>query len=191
LRLPSGVREAEGTALQAPLTGKRSPDWDRLLRDGRPHRVFVLLTLVWIAQVFDLAFTIIAHKQGHFAELNPLGVWALRYGPAGVVAFKVVLLAFGSAVLWLCRRRAAAECMLWLVVAVCFGLSLRWRDYFKIFAECGPDPCVVRPHSGPGRGSASPEPKKDSDACLAAWPVAAAESANWTILRAETVDNSP
>ena len=118
--------------MQATSTGKQAPDWIGLLRDGRPHRVFALLTLVWIAQIADLLFTIVAHKQGLLTELNPLGVWALRYGPAGVVAFKIVLLAFGSIILWLYRRRAAAECMLWLVVAVCFGLSLRWRDYFNL-----------------------------------------------------------
>jgi hypothetical protein len=177
--------------LQAKAACARESGWTTHLRNGRAKRIGILLAIVWIAQICDLWFTIVAHRHGILNELNPLGLWALKHGTAVVAAYKVTLLAFGSAILWACRRRATSEYLLWLVAAASIGLSLRWNDYFAIYADCGPDPCIVRPHPKPGGTSASPAPKKHSDASLAASPVAVREHADWLILRAESIDTSP
>lgn len=118
--------------------------WFRRFRHNRPRRVLLLLAAVWIVQGFDLGFTIIAHQGGTFAELNPAASWALQRGATGAIIYKGVLVGAASVILWCCRKRALSECLLWLVVAACVGLSLRWRDYFAYFADSSHDVAIVQ-----------------------------------------------
>ncbi|MBN1490838.1 MAG: hypothetical protein JXA69_13050 [Phycisphaerae bacterium] len=113
----------------------RAIPWAQRLEHARPRRVLLLLAAVWIIQGFDLGFTVFAYEYGMFQELNPLGAWALQYGPIGAILFKAAMLAFSSVILWCFRKRLLSECLLWLVVFACVGLALRWQNYIEILAE--------------------------------------------------------
>lgn len=97
---------------------------------------------MWLIQGFDLGFTICAAEGRTFTEANPLGAWALQHGPRGAILFKASLLTFSTAVLWRFRSRLISECLLWIVMAACVGLSLRWHDYYRLAADSAED--VVR-----------------------------------------------
>lgn len=128
----------------------RAVPWVLRWEHARPRRVLLLLAAVWIIQGFDLGFTVFAHEYGMFLELNPLGAWALQYGPIGAILFKAAMLAFSSIILWCFRKRLLSECLLWLVVFACVGLALRWQNYIAILAENptntpleDPDRCLI------------------------------------------------
>jgi hypothetical protein len=150
----------------------RERPWFQHFRRNRPRRILLLLAAVWIMQGFDLGFTVVAHRCESFAELNPVARWALQRGATGAIVYKVTLVLLGSVILWCCRRRVLSECLLWLVVAACVGLSLRWRDYFHYFVEDAQGAAVVQP------GDASIPPRIPWVESLRApdKPVAAAES---------------
>lgn len=129
--------------------------WMRRFHENRPRRVLLLLTAVWIVQAFDLGFTLVAHREEAFEELNPAADWALQRGAIGAIVFKVVLVLLGSVILWCCRKRILSECLLWLVFAACVGLSLRWRDYFAYALDSPRDIATVQSDDVSARPGAS------------------------------------
>lgn len=109
--------------------------WRARFRLARPRRILLLLIGVWIVQVFDLGFTLFAHRTGTLSELNPIGEWALQRGAPVVIAFKATLLLGGTVVLWRYRREYLSEALLWFVAGVCVALSVRWHQCIKIVAD--------------------------------------------------------
>ena len=95
----------------------------------RARRVLVLLAGIWILNVFDLVFTITAHRIGGLRELNPLARLLLG-APAILVVFKSILVAAGSALLIVFRRRRLAEIGCWCVFAVYTVLAFIWMSYY-------------------------------------------------------------
>ncbi len=96
----------------------------------RPRRVALLLVLVWMLGAFDLIFTIMAYRIGGFKEANPLAD-LLLHSSGGLIAFKIASLAVGTTILFILRRRRAAEVACWLICAAYTILSVMWLIYYR------------------------------------------------------------
>ena len=98
---------------------------------ARPRRVLSLLILLWILNLFDLSYTILAHQIGGFEELNPLARSLLR--PSWIlVAFKMAAVTLGTGILMVLRRRGLAEAVCWGLCLIYTALAFTWMTYFSI-----------------------------------------------------------
>lgn len=95
----------------------------------RSRRIVLLLAMLWLCGVFDLVFTLTAHRIGNFAEFNPLAAALLSHTVA-LIAFKLAMLAVGSAILFAVRHRLIAEIACWALCAVYVVLSAIWLHYY-------------------------------------------------------------
>lgn len=105
----------------------------RILRDyrlTRPRRVLFVLAAVWVLNIFDLGFTMVAHVHGHFTELNPIAAGMLSGPWYHVAAFKFVTLAAGTIILLVLARHKVAELGSWLLLATYVFVAARWYRYF-------------------------------------------------------------
>ena len=100
----------------------------RALQASRSRRVIALLVLLWALNFFDLAYTICAHRAGHFHELNPIARGMLEH-PWLLAAFKVLGVATGTTILACLRRHRLAELAAWLLVLAYVALTIEWLDY--------------------------------------------------------------
>jgi len=80
--------------------------------------------------LFDLSYTIVAHRLGGFEEINPLARHLLDVSPL-LVAFKVLLVGGGTILLWICRRRWLAELACWFLCATYTALAFMWVAYYE------------------------------------------------------------
>src|SRR5262245_1992976 len=85
----------------------------------RERRLLLLLLGIWVINLFDLGFTLVAVEQRLMTELNPLANAVMAFGTWAVVAYKLLLLAAGSGVLWWQRRRLLTELALWGYAVIC------------------------------------------------------------------------
>lgn len=97
---------------------------------SRPRRVLLLLSVLWVLNVFDLGFTVLAHGQGALNELNPLARMLLPYGAVGLTLYKVAAVGTGSLLLWRWRSHPLTESALWFLIVVYVIVALRWHDLF-------------------------------------------------------------
>src|SRR5262245_33165253 len=72
---------------------------------ARGRRLLLLLIGVWLVNLFDLGFTLVACQQRLMTELNPLAQYVMSWGTPALIVYKFVLVASGSAILWWQRRR--------------------------------------------------------------------------------------
>ena len=91
-------------------------------------RVLLLIPIIWILNLTDLAFTILAGRQGEFIELNPL---ASSMGPVAQIVFKLTVLCFFTMVAVHMRRRRGAEFGCYLLLAVYGTLAVIWFSSFS------------------------------------------------------------
>ena len=107
----------------------------RVARARRPRRVVALLILLWVLNLFDLAYTIQAHQTGHFHELNPIARDLLD-SPWVLAGFKLLAVLLGSLILLHLRRHRLAELAAWFLCLAYVALVLRWLDFCKaLFAR--------------------------------------------------------
>jgi hypothetical protein len=92
----------------------------------RSMRVFLLLTAVAILNLFDLLYTLFAHSIGELREMNPLADSVLQVGQSTLICFKVMLVLFGTYILWKCRRSAWAVPACWILMIAFTGLGIIW-----------------------------------------------------------------
>lgn len=115
------------------LPRKRWADRLRALRGdalaARSRRVILLVVGLWILNLFDLNFTILACRIGDFKELNPLASGLLN-SPRLLSVFKIALLSLSTGVFLVFRRRALTEAGCWLLFGVYSVLSFMWMQYF-------------------------------------------------------------
>jgi hypothetical protein len=101
-----------------------------LIDEARSRRTIELLSVLWILAMADLFFTIWAHLFTPFKELNPVASHMLSQNRLlMLIALKVGLTGFGTAIFWGLRKHGRSEMALWLVVAVYVALTFRWSDY--------------------------------------------------------------
>jgi hypothetical protein len=101
-----------------------------LIDEARTRRTVELLAVIWLLAMADLFFTIWAHIFTPFMELNPFARGLLHHNQLTVlIASKVALTGFGTAIFWRLRQHRMAELGLWLVAVVYVALAFRWSDY--------------------------------------------------------------
>lgn len=99
---------------------------------SRPRRVLLLLSVLWILNVFDLGCTVLAHVQGALNELNPLARLLLPYGAVGLTLYKLAAVGTGSFMLWRWRGHPLTEVAVWFLIAVYVVVALRWHHLFLL-----------------------------------------------------------
>lgn len=97
--------------------------------DRRARRVVLLVILLWMLNLFDLIFTLLAVRLGSFVELNPLAR-PLLHTPLGLSAFKLAMLTFTSFIFLVCRRRVLTEVGCWVLSVVYTCLGVFWLRYY-------------------------------------------------------------
>lgn len=95
----------------------------------RARRVVLLLACLWMLNIFDLTFTLLASRIGHFEELNPLARHLLD-SPVALVAYKFALLTFTSVVFFVFRRHWMTEVGCWYLAVVYTVLAAVWLHYY-------------------------------------------------------------
>jgi hypothetical protein len=103
--------------------------------EARERRLLLLLAGIWIVNLFDLGFTLLALEQRLLVELNPLATWLLPYGPTALAGYKLVLVSLGTAILWCYRRHHLAETAVWVIAILCVMVALTW---YRLYAEVEP-----------------------------------------------------
>ncbi len=111
----------------------------------RPFRMVVLLAVVFVLNMFDLAFTQTQLIRGNFAEANVFATAAVDHGPAGIAAYKVLLFGAGAVILYRCRRHWQSEAGAWVLLTCYSALMVRWMIYLSIIEVCISDPVVGAP----------------------------------------------
>jgi len=112
------------TNIWRPLTGA---SW---IREGRVGRMAALLVAIVIISIADLYMTL-AHATGPgMLEANPIARAIMTNGaPSTLIAWKVLTVGFGVAILIRLRRSAWAEAGAWLCFGLLTWLSFQWLDY--------------------------------------------------------------
>jgi hypothetical protein len=104
--------------------------------EARTRRLVLLLVGVWIVNMFDLGFTLLAIEQRLLIEVNPVVTrLLLRHGPGALTAYKIAMLTAATAMFWHCRRSELAESGVWLVAIACVLLSVHW---YQLYQEAEP-----------------------------------------------------
>ena len=106
----------------------------------RTRRVLWVLAAVWVLNMFDLGFTIVAHVYGHFTELNPIAASMLSGPWYHLATFKFVTLAAGTIILLMLARHKVAELGSWLLLATYVFVAARWYRYFDDMLD---DPLIA------------------------------------------------
>ncbi len=132
----------------------------------RARRLLLLLLGVWLVNLFDLGFTLVATEQRLMTELNPVARLVMNWGTGAVVIYKLLLLIVGSAVLWWQRHRLLTELVLWGYAVVCVGLAVHWQNLYHaaepLWIEAGTIQEILPPNASYRFSSISP-PAADSD----------------------------
>ena len=83
----------------------------------RARRVVLMVVFIWIVSVFDLTFTMLAHKLGGFRELNPVARSLLDTSDA-LIIWKVATVFATSLVFLALRKRRVTETGCWGLAVV-------------------------------------------------------------------------
>ncbi|HET6427657.1 MAG TPA: DUF5658 family protein [Phycisphaerae bacterium] len=120
---------------------RREPWWARARRAvrtarGQAHarrarRVALILIFVWIVNLFDLVFTLIACELGGFRELNPL-VHEVLHKSEQLILYKVSTVFAATLIIWAFRRRRITEIACWGLSVVYTVLAFLWTSYYAI-----------------------------------------------------------
>ena len=95
----------------------------------RARRVTLILVLLWVANAFDLVFTLLAVRVGGFEEANPIAAPLLN--SAGLlVTFKILAVLFASIIILKFRRRLLTEIGCWGLCITYTLVSARWWIYY-------------------------------------------------------------
>lgn len=102
----------------------------RFFSSPRERRFWEGLFLLWTLSMFDLIFTLWAHRFTPFIEINPLASRLLGQGLlGGVVGLKFGMMLIGSLLFWHARKSPRTELAIWGLVFVFTLLMIRWSNY--------------------------------------------------------------
>jgi hypothetical protein len=100
--------------------------WRRLLAD-QANRVGLLISLIWLANLIDLFFTLLAATTGVFVEMNPL---AAPLSSVQRICFKFAVLVFFTVIAVCLRRRRTMELGCCVLLGVYTVLAAIWFSNF-------------------------------------------------------------
>jgi len=90
-----------------------------------------MLALLWIANAFDLVFTLLAVKVGGFVEANPIAA-PIVDNVALLATFKILVVFMASVIIFKFRKRLLTEIGCWVLCLAYTLLSAKWwPDYFS------------------------------------------------------------
>lgn len=95
----------------------------------RARRVLLLVLAIWVFNVFDLNFTLLACKIGGFEELNPVARMFIASDEA-LTIFKLGLTLPSTLIFLLMRRRLVTEIGCWMLLGAHAVLAGMWVIYF-------------------------------------------------------------
>jgi hypothetical protein len=95
----------------------------------RPRRTLTLILVVWVLNLFDLAFTISAYTIGNFDELNPIAAHFV-HDPVLLTLYKVALVALASVILIRYRHHWFCELGCWTAGGMYLAINLLWLQYY-------------------------------------------------------------
>lgn len=107
----------------------------------RPRRILLILFSVWVINAIDLAFTVNESTRHMFVEMNPIAALLLNSTEL-LVAYKFIMVAFGSSILIALRRQRIAEISCWFLFAAHTFLAIRWSIYYAHLLETLNDPAI-------------------------------------------------
>jgi len=99
----------------------------------RGRCICLLVTAIWLMNVFDLFMTLQAHGHGLLTETNPIARYFLVQGPFALIMFKILFAGFGGCVLLWNRHHPLAEYMAWLAVAANLSVAVRWMSCYEFY----------------------------------------------------------
>jgi hypothetical protein len=99
------------------------------------RRIFWLLVGVWVINLFDFCFTVLAIEQRILHEANPVAALLIPFGPLALGLYKFGLMGIGTAILWRYRRHPISETAVWVVAVFCVVLCLMW---YRLYLEADP-----------------------------------------------------
>jgi hypothetical protein len=108
----------------------------------RPRRVLLVLSAVWVLNIFDLGYTLLESLHNGFIELNPLAARLVGESPAALVGYKAALIAISSAILLVFRRQRVVELGCWFLLAVYLQVAVCWAFYYEDRLAALEDPAV-------------------------------------------------
>lgn len=88
-----------------------------------------MLILLWIANAFDLVFTLLAVRVGGFEEVNPIAAPLLNDAVL-LATFKILAVLFASIIILKFRKRLLTEIGCWGLCLTYTLLSTRWWIYY-------------------------------------------------------------
>lgn len=98
----------------------------------RSTRVWALSIAIYALSMLDLYLTLLYVRPGYFAELNPVGVWAMGYGTSALILVKVAMTLLALAILISARRRLDSEIASWLCLGVMLALTVHWVSILQL-----------------------------------------------------------
>ena len=101
-----------------------------------------MLAATWVIHIFDLGFTLLETYSDHFHETNPIAARFLHSANA-IIAYKFILLGFGTTVMLALRRHVLAEWGSWLMLASSVYVAIRWYCYYICVASGVHNPFIV------------------------------------------------
>lgn len=107
----------------------------------RELRVLIVLSVVWVLNLFDLSYTLLEADGKHFRELNPVAAYLLDH-PHALVLYKFSLVTIGSVILLTHRRLRIVEVSSLFVLAAYVYVAVRWTVYFADLHICFNDPAI-------------------------------------------------
>jgi hypothetical protein len=96
----------------------------------RGRRVLLLVLVIWVFNVFDLNFTLLAHRIGGFEEANPLAA-AFLPSEEALVIYKFAMILPPTLIFLFFRRRLLTEIGCWTLCAAHVALSFMWVVYYS------------------------------------------------------------
>lgn len=104
--------------------------------DARAFRILVLLLMLSALNIYDLNFTLFAHRIGMLDERNPIAESFLALGlERSLISFKLLMLLVACVTLWKLRQSVLAIWACWLLMAVYVGLGLMWYEWTEDLSE--------------------------------------------------------
>jgi hypothetical protein len=89
----------------------------------RIGRVLMLIPVIWLLNLTDLGFTLLASTDRSFVELNP---FAVHMSAHGLIVFKTAALVFFTVVFVVSHRRRTAEWACYILLGVYGLLAIFW-----------------------------------------------------------------
>jgi uncharacterized membrane protein (Fun14 family) len=112
----------------------------------RSRRVLILLVGVMLLSIGDLIMTLTYLTSIGMAESNPLARLVMSYrSPWILVGWKVASMTAAGGILFIHRRRRAAEVGAWICLGVLVWLTFRWTAYIG-HIQIGPASAIAAEH---------------------------------------------